>query len=284
MIWGDNVSSRMERYEEKPTTARSRSSRNQDLYDNLGSFEKYTSFSDVDKMEAVSVQDVKKNARKREGHRIMKDYDIFEEKPQSRKELDEFNFLYSKDANKEYDLNTVLKEARELRQKDEFERKRKLQNEDYNILESSEDELQKFKEEQYRKHKPIENEEELTELITTITSKELREKIDKEQEKSLLSDLMATGDLNDIVKPIQLDGTREQKILEKMKEEEEEKNKIDDSFYSESGKLKRDDIKEKLEEKEPEKTPIGVQILSIILSLFLIVAVGFAVYYIIMNF
>ncbi len=67
------------------------------------------------------------------------------------------------------------------REKDELEKKRKLRHEKYNILESSEEELNEFKEEQKKRHKPIENEEELEELINTITSKEVREELDKEK-------------------------------------------------------------------------------------------------------
>ena len=49
-----------------------------------------------------------------------------------------------------------------------MEKKRKLRNEKYNILESSEEELNEFKEEQKKRHKPIENEEELEEKITNV--------------------------------------------------------------------------------------------------------------------
>ena len=187
--------SRMERYVDNDVKFKSRAEKNRDLYNNLGRLEKYTSISDVSKIEAVELNDAKKNYQTREGYHKIKDYDIKIDKPLVRKELDDFNYLYN-DTNKTYDINRVLEEAKDLREKDALEKRRKLNNEKYNILESSEEELAKFKEEAKLRHKPIENEKELEELINTITSKELRKQIDYATEKNrLLSDFMATSAL-----------------------------------------------------------------------------------------
>ena len=198
---------RMERYDNSNINrVRSRTEKNKDLYNDLGRLEKYTTLTDVSKIEAVELNAAKKNYRTREGYHSLKDYDINVEKPTVKKELDEFNFLYN-DEHKTYDINKVLEEAKELREKDSKEKKRKLQNEKYNILESSKEDLEKFKEETKLRHKPIENEKELEDLIHTITSKELREEIDKREAEnndsnSLLSDLMATNVNEEVLKPI----------------------------------------------------------------------------------
>ena len=187
---------RMDRYDNshKPGV-RSRTEKNHDLYTDLGNLEKYTMLTDVSKIEAVELDAAKKNYRTREGYHSLKDYDInIEEKPKERKELDEFNFLYNNE-HKTYDINRVLEEAKELREKDNLERKRKLHNEKYNILESSEEDLEKFKEETKLRHKPIENEEELEELIHTITSKELREEIDKSESDDNTNTLLNLSNL-----------------------------------------------------------------------------------------
>ena len=284
---------RMERYDNSNrSTVRSRTEKNQDLYNDLGRLEKYTTLTDVSKIEAVELNAAKKNYRTREGYHSLKDYDIDIEKPKERKELDEFNFLY-KDEHKTYDINKVLEEAKELRERDSLEKKRKLHNEKYNILESSEEDLEKFKEETKLRHKPIENEEELEELIHTITSKELREEIDKRESESndtnsLLSDLMATNVNEEVLKPIatKIEDSKveeDTKKLDKVKEKTMSlKDEIDKSFYTKSLDLSEEDfISDEEEEIKPSKF---IGFLKFLFSLILILAVGFGVYYVITNF
>ena len=243
---------RMERYDSSNrNTVRSRTEKNKDLYNDLGRLEKYTTLTDVSKIDAVELSSAKKNYRTREGYHSLKDYDMnIEEKPKERKELDEFNFLYNNE-HKTYDINKVLEEAKELREKDALEKKRKLHNEKYNILESSEEDLEKFKEETKLRHKPIENEEELEELIHTITSKELREEIDKAESNdnnSLLSDLMATNVNEEVLKPIatKIEDSKvedDTKKLDKVKEKTMSlKDEIDKSFYTKSLDLSEEDF------------------------------------------
>ena len=285
---------RMERYDNSNRSAvRSRTEKNQDLYNDLGRLEKYTTLTDVSKIEAVELNAAKKNYRTREGYHSLKDYDIDIEKPKERKELDEFNFLYN-DEHKTYDINKVLEEAKELRERDSLEKKRKLHNEKYNILESSEEDLEKFKEETKLRHKPIENEEELEELIHTITSKELREKIDKKEAESndnnsLLSDLMATNVNEEVLKPIatKIEDSKveeDTKKLDKVKEKTMSlKDEIDKSFYTKSLDLSEEDFISDDEEEEIKPSKL-IGFLKFLFSLILILAVGFGVYYVITNF
>lgn len=283
---------RMERYDNSNrSTVRSRTEKNQDLYNDLGRLEKYTTLTDVSKIEAVELNAAKKNYRTREGYHQIKDYDIDIEKPKERKELDEFNFLYN-DERKTYDINKVLEEAKELRERDSLEKKRKLHNEKYNILESSEEDLEKFKEETKLRHKPIENEEELEELIHTITSKELREEIDKAESNdnnSLLSDLMATNVNEEVLKPIatKIEDSKveeDTKKLDKVKEKTMSlKDEIDKSFYTKSLDLSEEDFISDDEEEEIKPSKF-IGFLKFLFSLILILAVGFGVYYVITNF
>lgn len=281
--------SRMERYVDNDVKFKSRAEKNRDLYNNLGRLEKYTSISDVSKIEAVELNDAKKNYQTREGYHKIKDYDIKIDKPLVRKELDDFNYLYN-DTNKTYDINRVLEEAKDLREKDALEKRRKLNNEKYNILESSEEELAKFKEEAKLRHKPIENEKELEELINTITSKELRKQIDDATEKnSLLSDLMATSALEEVVEPIatKIDDTnitkKEENLDKKVTKlkEKELATEIDNSFYTKSLDLSKEDFDDDF---EMVKSLKFVSFLKFIFSVILIGAVGFLVYYVITNF
>ena len=285
---------RMERYDNSSNTrARSRLEKNQELYNDLGKLEKYTTLTDVSKIEAVDLNSAKKNYRTREGYHQIKDYDLNIKKPPVRRELDEFNYVYNTNEHKTYDINKVLEEAKELREKDNLEKKRKLHNEKYNILESSEEELEKFKEETKLRHKPIENEKELEDLINTITSKELREEIDKREAlendntNSLLSDLMATNVNEEVLKPIATkienskveDDTRK---LEKIKDKTRDlSNEIDKSFYTKSLDLSEEDFEF---EGEEIKTSKFITFLKLLFSIALIVGVGFGVYYVITNF
>ena len=285
---------RMERYDNSNRSAvRSRTEKNQDLYNDLGRLEKYTTLTDVSKIEAVELNAAKKNYRTREGYHSLKDYDIDIEKPKERKELDEFNFLYN-DEHKTYDINKVLEEAKELRERDSLEKKRKLHNEKYNILESSEEDLEKFKEETKLRHKPIENEEELEELIHTITSKELREEIDKKEAESndnnsLLSDLMATNVNEEVLKPIatKIEDSKveeDTKKIDKVKEKTMSlKDEIDKSFYTKSLDLSEEDFESDDDEEEIKPSKF-IGFLKFLFSLILILAVGFGVYYVITNF
>lgn len=282
---------RMERYDNSNKgIVRSRTEKNKDLYNDLGKLEKYTTITDVSKIEAVELNAAKKNYRTREGYHQIKDYDLNMEKPLVRKELDEFNYIYNTDEHKTYDINRVLEEAKELREKDSLEKKRKLHNEKYNILESSEEDLEKFKEETKLRHKPIENEEELEELINTITSRELREEIDKAEDNtsSLLSDLMATNVNEEVLKPIATkieDGSKEEDTnkLDKVKEKTMSlSDEIDKSFYTKSLDLSEEDFETDEEEEIKPSKLIGF--LKFIFSLILILAVGFGVYYVITNF
>ncbi len=127
------------------------------------------------------------------------------------------------------------------------------------FLESSEEDLEKFKEETKLRHKPIENEKELEELIHTITSKELREEIDKAEannNNSLLSDLMATNVNEEILKPIatKIEDSKvedDTKKLDKVKEKTMSlKDEIDKSFYTKSLDLSEEDFESDDEEKK----------------------------------
>ena len=277
---------RMERYDNSNKKLhRSRTEKNQELYNDLGKLEKYTTLNDVSKLDAVELNSAKKNYRTREGYHQIKDYDLNMEKPLVRKELDEFNYIYN-NSHKTYDINKVLEEAKEVREKDNLEKKRKLKNEKYNILESSEEELEKFKEETKLRHKPIENEEELEKLINTITSKELREEIDNAESNGLLSDLMATNVNEEVLKPIatKIEDTKTNdnaNKIEKIKEKELGEE-IDKSFYTKSLDLSAEDFETDEEEEVKPSKLLGF--LKFLLSIILITAVGFGVYYVITNF
>ena len=309
------MKSRMDRYRNSDSTNKeeySRSSRNQELYKNIGSNQKYTNFTDVSKIDAYSLNDAKKNYRTREGYKTIKEYTTVDKRPKAQKDLDEFNYLYQDHENRVYDINSVLEHAKENRKnRDELEEKRKLKNTNYNILAYlNKEELEKYRKGKVERNKP--DEDDLRNLIDTITSKTLAGEISKETGVDLLSDLMATNIMDkvdpkdyesddnekeDISKEIseekedKIELSREILDKESMKKLEEEKNKLSDptddlmkdldkSFYTKSMDLSDKDFDFGDEYENDKKIPIIVKIL-LILILIAIVLVG--VYFIIQK-
>lgn len=151
--------SRMERYKREQQTA-SRSSKNQELYENIGRNTKYTNFTDVANANAFDLGTAQKNYQTREGYHQMKEYNNWIPEPKVKKELDDFNYLYQDHENKVYDINSVIEEAKKNRaKKDELEAKRKLKNTSYNILASlNPEELEKYRKEKVERTRPDEEE------------------------------------------------------------------------------------------------------------------------------
>lgn len=294
---------RMDRYDDGSNQIRaSRSDKNQELYQNIGKNEKYTNFTDVTNANAIDLSRTNKNYRTREGYQQMKGYETVITTPKVKKELEEFNYLYQDHENKIYDINNVLEEARKNRiEKDALEEKRKLKNTSYNILASlNPSELEKYrKEKKERVIRP--DEDELRELIDTITSKTLAGEIDKATSVDLLSDLMATNVIDKVEKPIKDDITEEdkkeeekdnlslskeildQEQLEQMKKlkdqettSESQLEGADSDFYTRSMDLSDKDFE--MDDEFKEKTvPVFVKI---ILILVLFAIIGLVIYFI----
>ena len=299
--------SRMERYEKENQQETSRrSSKNKELYENIGRNTKYTNFTDVANANAFDLGTAQKNYRTREGYHQMKEYsDTFIQEPKIKKELDNFNYLYQDHENKIYDINSVLAEAKKNRvKKDELEAKRKLKNTNYNILASlNPEELEKYRKEKVERTRP--DEEELRDLIDTITSKTLAGEIDQATSVDLLSDLMATNMMDRVENPEEEkkeETTPEQddeeeieerlslskEILDKeqldkvnkLKEQEKTGSIMDDSdtdFYTRSMDLSDKDFEMDDEFKE-KKMPLAIKIILIILIIAVIAVAGYFIY------
>ena len=294
--------SRMDRYRklenDSGNSTYSRSDKNKELYQNLGNNTKYTNFTDVSRVNAVSLEEAKRKSNTREGYHSIKEYQ--DVRPKVRKELDEFNYLYQDHENRVYDINNFIKNAKENRKEiDEKEAKRKLKNTNYNILASlNKNELEKNRKEKVERNKP--DEKELRGLIDTITSKTLAGEISKDTGVNLLSDLMATN-VMDRVDSSKADLPKEDtsklelsseildkdsiKKIEKAKKEEESKPKqseilkdMDNSFYTKSMDLSDKDFD--FGDIDERKVPVIVKILLILILLALI---GIGVYFIIQK-
>ena len=290
--------SRMDRYREldNDTERTSRSRRNQELYQNIGTNAKYTNFTDVTNSNTTLIDRNRRDYSTREDYQKRKEYTSFENKPKVKKELDDFNHLYQDHENRVYDINSILEMAKENRKdKDSMEEKRKLKNTNYNILASlNPEELEKYRKEKQNRNKPDDNE--LRGLIDTITSKTLAGEISKETGVDLLSDLMATSALDKVPaeSAIKQDESndkdnienKDKDILNKedmLKVEEAKKDykepssdimkDIDKSFYTKSMDLSDKDFFTDEDDDNEKRIPVIVKVL-LILILVALVAVG----------
>ena len=182
---------RMDRYNDEDTTTKlSRSNKNKDLYQNVGTNTRYANITDVTNANAIDITNTTTEYRTREDYQKMKKYNGDVQTPKVKRDLDEFNHIYKRQENRVYDINNVLEEARKNREEDNLEEKRKLKNTSYNILASlNKEELEKFRQE--KKDRLFKDDEELRDLIDTIASKTLAGEL--EAASDLLSDLMATS-------------------------------------------------------------------------------------------
>lgn len=283
--------SRMDRYNnyDENTKEVSRSDKNKGLYNNIDSNKKYTNFTDINRVNAIEIEEAKRNCKTREGYHQIKEYEDITPKPKVKKELDDFNYLYQDHENRVYDINSVLESAKKNRKDiDDEEAKRKLKNTNYNILASlNPEELEKYRKEKQNRNKP--DEDTLRTLIDTITSKTLRGEIDTQTGVDLLSDLMATN-IND-----KIDNDEDLELSKKILEEDiigKEKElksavsdnlkDVDDSFYTRSMDLSDKDFSEDFD--DVEKTSKWGIFFKVVLVILLLAIVGVIIYFLIKGF
>lgn len=233
----------MQRYDEVSETPKvSRRQLNQELYNRLNDNSSVTTYTDINKANQYVLDAASKNYRTREGYQKLKEYGDLVPKPKVKKELDDFTSLYKETENKVYDINSFIEEAKRNRKTTEEELKRKLKN--YNILSNISDE----KIEEYKKNRKKvvrANEDEIKEIINTITTKAINGEIDQETSVNLLSDLMATQQL-DMVEGIDLSEENKEEIIKKNEDKFDSINTLSSEDIKEVEEKKiEDDLKDK---------------------------------------
>ena len=309
---------RMRRYDEVSDTPKlSRRELNQDLYNSLNDTNSFTTYADINKSNQYVLDATSKSYRTREGYQKLKEYGDLVPKPKVKKELDDFTNLYKETENKIYDINSVIEEAKRNRKNFEEEEKRKLKNNSYNILtDLSQEKLEEFK--KNRKKVVRANEDEIKDIINTITMKAINGEIDQATSVNLLSDLMATQQM-DMVEGISLEQTKgevvievtedqenessekinndvlsqeeikmveEKKIIDDLKDKEyQDKNQsknifrdMDQSFYTRSMDLSDKDFDMGNDEEEEKKKHTGLKVFVTIIILLIMAAVAYYLY------
>jgi hypothetical protein len=286
----------MDRYKDDISQQEKRSEKNKDLYQNTN---KYTNITDVATSNVYEINNSNNNKESkttRENYQKLRKYQMIDEVPKVKKELEDFKYLYQRNEDKIYDINSVLEAARKNKKdKDNLEEKRKLKHTSYNVFSGVNlEELLKYREE---KKKRVETEEEkgIRELVDTIASKTLAGEIDKKTSVDLLSDLMATNMLDKVSASDELEKDEEKteeiedtqtddkinldeiKDLEEKSLEDTQDKKIDKEFYTRSMDLSEEDFEMDNEFAET-KVPLGLKIFIFIIILAVVAVAAYFIY------
>lgn len=255
------MASRMERYYKADTVKAKRSQKNQDLYRNiyeLGEYSNIAGVASIDKNNEIDITKVKKMLTNREDYKRQKKYQSFvsqdEQKKENKKELNN-EFLLDNEE-KTYDIRDVLNKAKDEKEETD-DRYLRLDKNSYDILE-------KMKE---LKEKNTDSEEDLKDMIDTITNTSMLNKLEvKDSNFELLDDLVDHGTR------VQ-DKTSIQKILEDDDYEEDTNPTMDNSFFTSSMKIKKEDFADEYSKVKAKRKKIQKEILTIIGLLILIIVV-----------
>jgi hypothetical protein len=271
------METRSSRYLDEKVVAKpkmSRANKNKYLYDDVN---KKIGYEEIDSFSGYNgvVLDKKTPIKTREEYQKVKDYSFIYEDSNIENVTEKVC-----EEEKVYDINSVLEEAKKNRViPAELEKKRKLQNAEYSILA---DLNKKYISKKEKMEEELEREG-IRELIDTITSKTLVNDVDdaiEEDDKDLLSELLATGTLSgaddfdleeEIAKEI-LAETKENADLDEIKEDD---GKLINSFYTRSMDLSEQDFefKEEIVRENKEKRKILILIVLIILVVLGIISI-----------
>lgn len=262
------MKSRMEKYYDNHELTKSRTSKNQQLYKEIGAMdlEKFDPNNNVkvigDNENVIDVDKIRnlleKNYKEVPKRKSIKIDDDVEE---------DINL----EDTKEYNINSILQKAREEKEVDyNKDRLKKLRDTQFDILNSLE--LDEYKKKEEKKDDPVRDakEKELMSLINTITSKELS-KTSGMDPLDLLSDLK--GDDNTKV----LDGIEEEvKKAETQSFIKEATGKIENSFYTTTNAFTQSDFDDFNDLKDDMKaTKIIIRILIVLIVIAFIVGAVF---------
>jgi hypothetical protein len=253
------MSSRMERYyqseQKNDTLVKKRTVINKELYDNIYDDFEYSNVeavANIDKTNEIDINRIKEMLKQRELDHNKDERPIVKRAPSSFKEIEE---------EKNYDINEILIRAKENKETTPLNRKLNASH-----LEIS----RRIEEDKYKAISNDTDEEELKELINTITKTSYIKKMeDKDLSLNLLSDLKGKDNT------ITTDNESIRKIIEAQKEalekKEEKKEMVDKSFYTSGISFSKEDF-DSLEKDEKEEVSIVVK--AVVFLLLVILTAG----------
>ncbi len=270
--------SRMERYYEPREGGPSRAKKNQELYEQINGQEEFENkeymakeytnvegFAKTPNKDTIDIRKIREMLSTREEKNkpsIKELYEQIEKKEESEPVVEE---------NKNYDINDVLNKAKDERPvTDEENNFHSLKNVELDILKNLE----------INKPAPEEQSEEekqdISQLFNTITSTSMLDKMgDDELSLDLLGDLKSNG-------TTMIGDAKEIKVaLEEAKNNEQDDNQMDKSFYTSTlkfGKLKKLYAENDEEDDESENKSVAFKVIISILSLLALAIVVFIIF------
>ncbi|MDD3453384.1 MAG: hypothetical protein PHN42_03855 [Bacilli bacterium] len=228
------MTSRMDRYYKPETNIKKRSQKNEQLYRNIYENAEYSNIegiATIEKGNEIDINKVKNMIKNREDYlkqREIKGILSSTKESVSIKEIEDIE-------EKNYDIRDILDKAKI--NKNTEDKYRTLNNTNYDIFKDLRDKRRKEIE------KEGETENELRELIDTITSTSALNKMeDKELSLDLLDDLKSTGNTTITAKDSIKALLEEARNLDKAKDHT--KPEMDKSFYTSSLNFKDDDFEQ----------------------------------------
>ena len=275
------MATRSSRYLDEDVSTRpklTRANKNKYLYNEVNNKIAYEEIDTLEMYDGIEL-DCDSPIKTREEYQRIKD--------ETRKEKDVVDVNEEFEESKVYDINSILEEAKKKRViPDELEKKRKLQNVEYNILN---DLNQKYINKKEKLDEELEKEG-IRELIDTITSKNLSSDLkglkdvenEEDADDDLMSDLLATNTMNAIEGiSLEEDIAKDILIKETVKDDDDENDEIVEedgrlvnSFYTRSMDLSEHDfeIRDEIIEENKDKRKILILVILIILVIIAIVA------------
>lgn len=259
------MDSRTEKYNE--TDKMSRVSKNSNLYKQINDCEldnfKIRSNATVigNQEQNIDIEQIKKILDKR--------YNDTPRRRSIRVDIDEEERKIERENTKEYDLTKVLEKAKdEMQETYEENRNKKLRNTQYDILNNLKLDNEKDTSEPDDEPKKLNPEENLMNLINTITINESKKK-DNVDPLDILTDLKGE-DNTEVYTGMETSITSITEIREKEKTDDEKKNEIDNSFYT-NNLFKKKDFEDESDFVENEKIGLGIKLLIVlVITIFLI--------------
>ena len=272
---------RSDKYEntETPQETSSRVKKNRLLYEEINSKIGYEEISNFESKTAIDLSLLNVENPNRADYQKIKEYkDLLGTNKEEKIESIEREFKP-----KTFDINLVLEEAKKNREMDDLEQKRNLKDEEYSVLSNLN------KKYLYKKDFDENDEEELKELIDTVTNLEIQNTVD---EKELLSELLATT--VDIKLESELSKEELQALYTHQEDNieiEEELKELENTFYTKSMELTKEDLIDTYKEDEDEddddsfypKRSKGKTLIIVLLTILLITMVAIVAYFLIKH-
>lgn len=292
------MQSRMEKYNSNEKRIASRTQKNQSLYEEV----RNTTLTDFDVNSNVSIIDEDASSIDVRKVRKFLDEKYNEDAPKRRSievpEFDEPTIIEEPlQDTKEYDINAILEKAKKGKNVDyNKERLKKIRDAQYEILNNLDLELKKVEEAKIN-HVRKEEEDNLVNLINTITELEIKNKNNLSKEASgaldLLSDLKDDDDNVTEPNTVPLESEEKEENKEEIKKDEDSEKGIEEEIIKEGKEEKDEDKENHIEEtlskldidvnkyddfSDVAKKDTGVLVLKVIIFLVVIALVIGAVY------